>query len=107
MIICPQKLGVDFLVPSVQFGLHARDALAILVEANHRLGLNDAADDSLRILALNYPDYHGFDEEGNLVLEQAIQNRQRSWVNVMTFGLLDRPDVPPPIQIKRQTNAAS
>lgn len=78
------------------------DALAILVEANYKMGLPDAANDSLRILALNYPEYHGFDDAGSLVLRDAIKNRDRSWVNVMTFGLLDRPDVPPPIQIKQQ-----
>lgn len=76
------------------------DALAILVECNYRLGLPDSANDALRVLAINYPDYRGFDDEGNLILEDAIKNRDRSWVNLMTFGLIDRPDVPPPIEIR-------
>ena len=75
------------------------DALAILIESNYKLGLTDAANDSLRVLAINYPDYRAFDESGNLVLEEAIANRDRSWINIMTFGLADRPDVPPPLQI--------
>ena len=81
------------------------DALAIIVEANYRLGLDSAADDALQILALNYPDYRGFDDAGNLVLEETIENRHRSWVNVMTFGLLDRPDIPPPIQIRQASRS--
>lgn len=75
------------------------EALAILVESNYRLGLDEAANDALRILAINHPRYPAFDGEGNFVLAETIRNRDRSWLNIMTLGLLDRPDVPPPIQI--------
>lgn len=76
------------------------DALLILVEANYKLGLEEEANNALRVLALNYPNFNAFDESGNLVLTEQIRNRDRSWTNVMTLGLLDRPDVPPPIKIK-------
>lgn len=77
----------------------AADALAVIIEANYRLGLHDAANDALRVLALNFPDYDAFDEDGNLVLADQVRNRDRSWTNMITFGLLDRPNVPPPIKI--------
>ena len=77
------------------------DALAVLVEANWKLGLTDAADDALAVLALNFPDYRGFDASGKLVLRDVLENRRRSWVNMMTFGLLDRPEAPPPLEIPR------
>jgi outer membrane protein assembly factor BamD len=77
------------------------DALAILVEANYKLGLEDAANDALEVLAVNFPDYQAFDDQGNLVLAEQIRNRDRSWTNMMTLGLLDRPDVPPPIRLRR------
>jgi outer membrane protein assembly factor BamD len=76
------------------------DALAVLVEANWRLGLDTAARDALEVLALNYPNYPAFDEGGRFVFKQSVLNRDRSWLNMMTFGLLDRPDVPPPIRIE-------
>ena len=76
------------------------DALAILVESNWRLGLTDNANDALRVLALNYPQYQGFDRDGNLVLDVAAKNRERSWINLVSLGLLDRPDVPPPLEIQ-------
>jgi len=76
------------------------DALAIIVEANWQLGLPDAANDALRVLAINYPQYPAFDENGDLVLAKRIRNRDRSWTNLVTLGLLDRPDVPPPIKLK-------
>ncbi len=79
------------------------DALVILIEANHRLGLKDAANDALRILAANYPNHSGFDGDGNFLLEEVVRNRDRSWINILTFGLLDRPAPPPPIQIRQPT----
>ena len=71
------------------------DALAILVEANWKLDLVDAANDALVVLALNFPDYAGFDEDGKLVLKNAIEKHRRSWLNIMSFGLIKRPAVPP------------
>ncbi len=75
------------------------DALAIMVEANWRLGLEDAANDALRVIALNFPNHPGFDKNGDFVFRGAVLNRDRSWLNMMTWGLLDRPDVPPPIRM--------
>ena len=76
------------------------DALLVLVETNYKLGLEDEANNALRVLSLNYPQHPAFDESGNLVLTSTIRNRDRSWTNVMTLGLFDRPDVPPPIKIR-------
>lgn len=77
------------------------DALVVLIEANHRLGLVDAANDALRVLAANYPGHSGFDNQGNFLLEEVVRNRDRSWINILTFGLLDRPAPPPPIRIRQ------
>jgi outer membrane protein assembly factor BamD len=79
--------------------LSVADALAIMVEANWRLGLPESANDALRVLALNDPHYPAFDKSGHFVFKDQVLNRDRSWLNMMTFGLLDRPDVPPPIEI--------
>lgn len=75
------------------------DALALSVEANVKMGLKTEANNTLRVLALNFPDYPAFDKSGDLVLADAIHNRDRSWINLMTLGLLDRPDIPPPIRV--------
>jgi len=77
------------------------DALVILIECNHRLGLESAANDTMRVLAENFPSHDAFDSEGNLVLADRVLNRDRSWTNIVTFGLLDRPEVPPPIKLKQ------
>jgi outer membrane protein assembly factor BamD len=80
------------------------DALALLVEANHKLGMDVAADDALQVLAANYPSYKAFDNNGDLVLTEQIRSRDRSWTNLMTFGLLDRPPVPPPIRMSTRAH---
>jgi len=41
------------------------------------------------------------------VLAEQILNRDRSWTNLMTLGLLDRPDVPPPIKLDRPDSGGS
>ena len=82
------------------------DALAVLVEANWQLDLDDAAHDALAVLALNFPDYHAFDGQGQLVLRKIIDNRERNWLNMVTFGLLGRPEAPPPLTIRRTESVA-
>lgn len=92
-------------------------ALAVLVEANHRLGLPHAASDALEVLAVNFPDFSGFDDDGNLVLKPRIRSRDRSLLNTISFGILDRPkrarsekltppklDVPLPPEVAARTN---
>ena len=75
------------------------DALMVLIEANHRLGLENEANNAMRVLVLNYPQHEALNAEGDLVLTKLVRNRDRSWTNIMTLGLIDRPDVPPPIKI--------
>ncbi len=76
------------------------EALIVLVEANYKLGLTEAANDALRVLSINYPNHASFDVNGDLVLAERIRNRDRSWMNLMTFGVLDRPEVPPPLKLE-------
>ena len=74
------------------------DALAVLAQANWQLGLKEAAEDALAVLVMNAPDYEGFDKEGRLV-PRKIKYHRRSWLNMMTLGLMDRPERPPPLKI--------
>ena len=76
------------------------EALIVLVEAQYKLELPTAANDTLRVLAVNYPHHPAFDENGDLVLAERIRGRDRSWANLMTLGLLDRPETPPPLRLQ-------
>lgn len=75
------------------------EALAVIIEASWKLNLKEEADNALQVLKLNHPDFESFDENGNLVLAEKIRNRDRSWTNIMTLGILDRPKAPPPIKL--------
>ncbi len=74
-------------------------ALAVLIEANWRLGLNEAAQAALQLMHTNFPDHPGFRDDGSFEFTQVVRNRDRSWVNIISLGLLDRPEIPPPIRI--------
>jgi len=83
------------------------DALAIGIESSYQLGLNDTANDMARVLRLNFPEYDAFDKEGNLVFAKTVSNSDRSWVNLVTLGLLDRPRIPPPLKIESSDTETS
>lgn len=75
------------------------DALAIMIEAYMRLGLEPVAGHSLRVLVHNFPTFPSLDETGNFVVFDSIRNRDRSWLNVVSFGLIDRPDKLAPLRL--------
>ena len=83
------------------------DALAIGIESNYQLGLLETANDMARVLRLNFPDFDAFDKDGNLVFANTVSNSDRSWFNLVSFGLLDRPNVPPPLKINNDVTAPS
>tara|TARA_Y100001970_G_scaffold208461_1_gene254058 strand:+ start:382 stop:1254 length:873 start_codon:yes stop_codon:yes gene_type:complete len=65
-------------------------ALSILVEAYDLLGYAELKKRNLEVLTLNYPDF-------NFKENESIKNR--SWANVITFGLLGKEDIERPVNI--------
>jgi len=72
------------------------DALAVMVQAYQLLGLNELADDALKVLRANYPDHPSLDANGNFVDKFTVgaTKEKRSWVNTMTLGLFDKVEPP-------------
>ncbi|MFK7731808.1 MAG: outer membrane protein assembly factor BamD [Pseudomonadales bacterium] len=66
------------------------DALAVMVQAYQLLGLQELADDSLRVLASNYPEHPALNKDGSFKTNFNPENQDRSMVNMLTFGLFDR-----------------
>lgn len=64
-----------------------KEALEIMTDAYYRLGLNDLADNARKILAENYPDSIYLDAEGNFVTPKDNANQEKSWLNIISFGL--------------------
>lgn len=63
------------------------DALAIMVEAYLNLDLLELAEESLQVLVTNYPDHPALDESGNFQINKSGLNSEKSWLNIITFGL--------------------
>lgn len=64
------------------------DALAVMVEAYKLMKMDDLADETLLVLATNYPNYKALDKNGKFRMSKSVKNSQRSWLNIITFGLI-------------------
>ncbi len=63
------------------------ESLVIMAEMYSRLHMNEERNDTVAVLALNYPDNRALDSEGDFRRQQfGVQDR--SLLNVVTFGLL-------------------
>ena len=62
-------------------------ALPILIETDRKLGMKDAADHAVSLLALNFPHSRWLDMNGHYVTH-VIKPENRSLLSVVTFGLL-------------------
>lgn len=63
------------------------DALAIMAQGYHLMGLKDLTNNSIKTLRTNYPDYPAFNNDGEFDFNYSSENGQ-SWFNVATLGLL-------------------
>ena len=63
------------------------DALAVMLEAYQLLDMDDLAAQTLSVLNSNYPDHRSLDADGNFRRSQTVKSQERSWLNILTFGL--------------------
>jgi outer membrane protein assembly factor BamD len=64
------------------------DGLAVMVQGYHLLGMQDLSNQSLQVLKANYKDYPYLDEQGNFKYQEDMQHERRSWLNILTAGLI-------------------
>ncbi|MBU2885202.1 outer membrane protein assembly factor BamD [Gilvimarinus agarilyticus] len=67
------------------------DALAVIVQGYHLLGMDELSDRTLAVLRLNYPDHPAFNNEGDFDFQHG-DIEDRSWISKATFGLFDKRD---------------
>lgn len=63
------------------------DALAVMVEAYKLMEMDDLANEALTVLVANFPNHRSLDKKGNFKMNRSIKNSDRSWLNIITFGL--------------------
>jgi outer membrane protein assembly factor BamD len=83
-----------FVVENFQRTPAVADGLAIMAQGYILLGMNDLAEESIRVLAANYPDYPALDENGQFITDFTVDGVQRSWMNKASLGLFDAPQPP-------------
>jgi len=69
------------------------DALAIMVQSYHALGMYDLEQNSLKVLALNYPDYPALNADGEFNYKYYVKD-VTSVIGLITFGLIDNSKPP-------------
>lgn len=83
-----------YVVENFQQTPAVADGLAVMVQGYHLLGLDQLAQDSLDVLALNYPDHPSLDNSGNFIYGYSLDGADRSMLNKATLGLLGKPTPP-------------
>lgn len=81
-----------YVVESFQGSPAVPDGLAIMAQGYTLLGMHELAQNSVDILQINYPDHPALDAEGNFIERDIASGIQRSWINKLSFGILDQPD---------------
>ncbi len=78
-----------YVVENMQGTPAVPDALAVMAQAYHLLDMQDLANDAVRVLALNFPDYPSLNAKGEFEYRYKLKPT-RNWVSYLTFGLLDK-----------------
>ena len=76
-----------FVFENFQGTVSVPDALAVMIEAYQLLDMKDLADQTLLVLASNYPDHESLDSDGNFRKTRSVRNKERGWLNIISFGL--------------------
>lgn len=66
------------------------DALAMAAKSYRAMKLNELANKMEKTLTDNFPHYEGLNVQGRLLSSTAASNNDRSFFNIMTFGLANR-----------------
>lgn len=69
------------------------DALAVMAQGYHLLELNELSNSAIEVLRLNYPDYPNFDKDGHFNFQYSVDVNDRSWINLISFGMFDKQEL--------------
>ena len=83
-----------YVVENFQRTPAVADGLAVMAQGYILLGMDDLAEDTIEVLAMNYPNHPNIDENGEFKSVYTLDGLQRNWVNKATFGLFFPPTPP-------------
>ena len=83
-----------YVVENFQRTPAVADGLAVMAQGYIFLGLDELAEESIRVLAANFPEHPSVNKNGQFVSEYTLEGIQRSWINQLSLGLFDPPKPP-------------
>jgi outer membrane protein assembly factor BamD len=83
-----------YVVENFQRTPAVADGLAVMAQGYIFLDMDDLAEESIAVLASNFPDHPAVDKNGRFVSSYTFEGVQRSWINYLTLGLFDPPQPP-------------
>ena len=83
-----------YVVENFQHTPAVDDGLAIMAQGYIYLGMDDLAEESIKVLAANFPNYPAIGKDGQFISDYTMRGVQRSWINQASLGLLDPPQPP-------------
>lgn len=84
----------QYVVENFQQTPAVPDGLAVMAQAYHMLGQHEHAENAVKVLAANYPDYPYLDADGNFDFDSKLFATGDSLLGKLSLGLIDR-DSPP------------
>lgn len=81
-----------YVVESFQESPAVPDGLAVMAQGYTLLGLPELAQNAIDVLRENYPEHPALDADGSLIDRDIEGGVKRSWLNRVSFGILDSPD---------------
>jgi outer membrane protein assembly factor BamD len=66
------------------------DALAVMVQGYHLLGMQDRSKEVLEVLRTNYPNFPAFKKSGEFDYDYAFENHERNLLGTITLGLFTK-----------------
>ncbi|MDA9825953.1 outer membrane protein assembly factor BamD [Porticoccaceae bacterium] len=83
-----------FVVENFQQSPAVPDGLAVMAQAYNILEMQELADNAIKVLVANYPEYPSLDANGAFDYDKRLLSAENSMLGKITFGLIDR--VQPP-----------
>ncbi len=83
-----------YVVENFQRTPAVADGLAVMAQGYIFLGLDDLAEESIEVLAVNFPEHPAVDKNGQFKSSYTLDGVQGSWINKISLGLFDPPQPP-------------
>ncbi|WNO09870.1 outer membrane protein assembly factor BamD [Teredinibacter sp. KSP-S5-2] len=82
-----------YVVENLQRSPAVPDALAVMAQAYHLLGMDELSNNAVKVLQHNYPKHPTLGKDGDFNF-QFGRDQKRSWINYLTLGLFEKRKYP-------------